>query len=113
GGGLIELAGLEVDEAQRLLVAAAAKPHRDAAVVVAPAGRNLAFGQRLDWLAAVKRGAVDEHQLALARGRRLEGFECHGARLTTRWSRRCGDPLRASRSLSSRPTARRASRETP
>src|SRR5215472_8970621 len=73
----VVLGAPEVDRAQRLLVAAAAEARRDAAEIVAPAGRRLADGERLERLALVEAGAVDQDQLALARGRRLVVFECH------------------------------------
>src|SRR3954453_7640392 len=65
----VKLAALEVDLAVGLLVAAAAESHHGAAGIVAPARRALANGQRLDRRAAIKAGAVDEHELALARRR--------------------------------------------
>src|ERR1043166_949560 len=87
----VELAALEVDAAERLLVAAAAKTHGGAAIVVAPAGGMLALGERLDWLALVQAGTVDENQLALARRDRVGGFERHRLLPTLPWSRRsCG-----------------------
>src|SRR5262249_6011887 len=110
----VELAPLEVDHAVGLLVAAAAEAHGGAAGIVAAAVLVLALGQRLDRLALVERGAIDEHQLTLARRGRVVILERHlKLSLTARWSRRCGDPPRGSRSPSSRPTARRAGRETP
>src|SRR5262245_12045997 len=84
----IELAALEVDLAVGLLVATAAEAHRDAAVVVAAAGRVLALGQRLDRSAAMQARAVDDDQLALARRGRVIGFQCHRRYLTGPWSRR-------------------------
>src|SRR5262249_47496662 len=95
-----ELAALEVDVAIALLVAATAETHRDAAVVVAAAGRIESFGKLLERLALVEAGAIDQHQLTLARRGRVVSPECHLPVLTARWSRRCGDPLRGSRSLS-------------
>src|SRR5262249_1857939 len=91
----IELAALEVDLAIGLLGAAATEAHRDAAVVVAAAGRALALGQRLDRVAAMQARAVDDDQLALARRGRVVGFECHRRYLTGPWSRRWGDLRRA------------------
>ena len=73
----VDLGALEVDDAVGLLVAAAAKAHGDAAGVVAAAAAMLALGQRLDRLALVERRTIDHHQLALARRRRVEFFQCH------------------------------------
>src|SRR5580692_8800760 len=88
-GRSVELAALEVDLAVGLLVAAAAIARGDVAVVVAAAGRMLAFGQRFDRLAGIERGAVDQHQLALARRDRIILLQCHPRRsLTDPWSRR-------------------------
>src|SRR5688572_12387672 len=113
-GRHIELAPLEVDLAIALLVAAPAETHRGAAVIVAATARMLALGQLLERLPAVEAIAVDQHQLALARRDRIVILERHlSSPPTVRWSRRCGDPLRASRSLSSRPPARRGGRGTP
>jgi len=47
-GRYIELAALEIDLAMGLLVAAAAITRGDVPVIVAAAGRVLAFGERLD-----------------------------------------------------------------
>ena len=110
---LVVLEALEIDRAQRPLVAAAAEAHRNAPVVVAPARRNLAGRERLDGLALIERGTVDQDKLALARCRRFIVLECHGScfpRLRALWSRRCGDLPRASRWPSSRPTKCRAYR---
>src|SRR5262249_53097667 len=99
----VELAPLEVDAPIRLLVTAAAEAHRDAAVVVAAAALALALGEMLDRLALVEGGAVDQDELTLAGRYRLVGLECHLLclrPLTARSSRRCGDPLPGSRSLS-------------
>src|SRR5947209_1824724 len=71
------LTPLEVDDAISLLVAAAAEAHRDAAVIVAAAGRALALGQALDGLAFIKVAPVDDDELAKARRDGLEGLECH------------------------------------
>src|SRR5207237_8238429 len=79
--GDVELAPLEIDAPVSLLVAAAAEAHGGPAVVVAPARRVLAFGQRLDGLAPVERRAIDQNQLAVARRDRLVGFQCHLAAL--------------------------------
>src|SRR5262249_17616482 len=79
GGRGIGPGALEVDRAVGLLVAAAAEARRDAAEVVAAAGRDLALGERLERLALVEAGAVDQHQLALGRGRRLVCLEWHRA----------------------------------
>src|ERR1700738_315631 len=76
-GRHIEFPALEVDVAIRLLVAATPKPHSDAAIVVASAGRDLSLGQRLDRRAAVESGPIPQHALALRD--RMVGFECHGA----------------------------------
>ena len=75
--GHVEFAALEIDDAIALLVAAALPAHGHAAGVVAAAIACLAFGQRLDGLALVKLRTVDEHQLALARRRRLVLLERH------------------------------------
>src|SRR5215217_373507 len=63
-------AALEIDVAVGLLVAAAE--------VVAPAGADLALGQRLDRLALVELAAVDDDQLPQARRDRFEGLQSHG-----------------------------------
>ncbi len=76
--GDVELAALEVDDAVRLLVTAAAETHGDAASVVAAALLGLADGQRLDRLAPVETAAIDDGELAQARRRRLECLESHG-----------------------------------
>ena len=76
-GRHVELAALEIDLAIGLLMAAAAIARGNVAVIVSPAGRIFAFGQRLDRLALVERRTIDEHQLALARRDRVEVFECH------------------------------------
>ncbi|OIQ72322.1 hypothetical protein GALL_460560 [mine drainage metagenome] len=73
----VDLGALEVDDAIRLLVTAAAKAHDHAAGVVAAAGGLLALGQRLDRLALVERRTIDHHQLALARCRGVVCFQCH------------------------------------
>src|SRR5580692_9702141 len=78
-GRRVELAALEIDLAVGLLVAAAPITRRDVAIVVAAAGRILAFGQRLHRLAGIERGAVDQHQLALARRDRIILLQCHPA----------------------------------
>src|SRR6266702_3285335 len=72
--GHVEFAPLEIDAAVGLLVTAAAKAHGDPAVVVAPAQRALALGQGLDRLASIEARAVDQDQLAVARGDRLVGL---------------------------------------
>src|SRR5690606_30227232 len=84
-----ELASLEVDDPVGALVTAAAETRRDAAEIVAAAARDQPFGEALDGLALVQAGAVDEHQLALTRCRRIVFLECHDPtpRLLT-------DPLR-------------------
>src|SRR5258708_28921238 len=64
---LVVLAALEVNCAQRPLVAAAAEPHRDAPVVVAPSRRDLATPHRFHGLALLQRAPIDQDQLALAR----------------------------------------------
>src|SRR5215510_3751214 len=104
-----ELAALEIDLAVGLLVAATAEAHRDAAVVVAAAGRVLALGQRFDRSAAMQARAVDDDQLALARRGRVIGFQCHRRYLTGPWSRRWCDLRRASRSHAWSATAARPS----
>src|SRR5262249_5776178 len=71
----------------------------DMPVVVAAAGRVLALGQRLDRLALMQPNAVDQHQLALSRGDRIIGLQCHRALLTAPWSLRRFDPLLGSLSL--------------
>src|SRR5262245_25919999 len=88
GRGHVELAALEVDLAVGFLVATTAEAHGGAAVVVAAAGRALAFGQRLDRVAAMQAGAIYDDQLALARRGRVVGFERHRRYLTGPWSRR-------------------------
>src|SRR5262249_969705 len=98
GCGHVELATLEVHLAVGLLVTAAAEAHRDAAVVVASAGRVLSFGQLFDRRAAMQCGAVDNDELPLARRSRVIGLECHRCSLTDPWSRRWCDPRLASRS---------------
>ena len=74
----VELAALEVDDAVRLLVAAAAEAHGDAAGVVAAALLGLADGQSLDRLALVEIAAIDDRELAKARRGRLVCLESHG-----------------------------------
>src|SRR6202012_4345876 len=59
GRRYVDLLALEIDQGQRLLVAAATETHGYAAGVVAAAGRQLAFGQGLDRLALVEGGAID------------------------------------------------------
>ena len=87
---------------------------RDTAIVVAAAARVLAFGQALHRLALVETRAINQHQLTLARRCRIVSLERQSALpLTARWSRRCGDPLPGSLSLSSRPPAYRGGRGTP
>src|SRR5262249_46275733 len=78
-GRHVELAAPEIDLAVGLLVTAAAEAHGDAAVVVAPPARILAFRELLDRRAAVKPGAIDQDDLALARRDGIVGLECHGA----------------------------------
>src|SRR3984957_6276623 len=68
-GRLVVLGALEVDRATRLFVAAPGEAPREAPVIVAPAGADLAGGERLDGLALIDRGAVPQHKLALARRR--------------------------------------------
>src|SRR6516164_3517538 len=75
----IELAPLEIDAAISPFVAAAAKPHRDTAIVVAAAAGSLARCQGFDWGSAVQSGAIDQHELALARRDRIICLESHGA----------------------------------
>src|SRR5262249_11144862 len=60
-----------------VLVAAAPVWGCDTAVVVAPAGRILAFGERLDRRSLMKGRAIDDHQLALARRYRIVGLQRH------------------------------------
>jgi len=76
-GRHIDLGALEIDDAVGLLVATTAEAHDHAADIVAPARGHLSFGQRLDRLALVERRAIDHHQLALARCRGVECFQCH------------------------------------
>src|SRR6185437_4865599 len=76
-GRRVELAALEVDDAIGLLMTAAAKPHGDAAGIVAAALFRLALGQRLQRLALMELAAVDHHQLAKARRARLVRLESH------------------------------------
>src|SRR6185437_12449233 len=99
----VELAALEVDQAQAALVAAAAMMGGDVAVVVAAAGLGLAGGQRLDRLALPQAVAVDDHQLSQRRRDRLECLESHYPipRPTGPWSRRSCDLRPARRSPSS------------
>ena len=105
----VELGALEIDLAIGLLVAAAAKARRDAAVVVAAAGRILTFGQRLDRLALIERRTVDDRPAGAGRAWSDCSFQAPSiAPLTIPWSRRSGDPLRGSRSRASRRTAARA-----
>ncbi|ENN86866.1 hypothetical protein RHSP_15546 [Rhizobium freirei PRF 81] len=73
----VELATLEVYQTVAALVTATLETHGDAAGVVAAALGGQAFRQRLDRLALVERGAIDDDQLTLARGRRIECFQCH------------------------------------
>ena len=73
----VELATLEVDQTVGPLVTAALEADGDAAGVVTTALGGQTFGQRLDRLALVEAGPVDDDQLALARGRRIESFQCH------------------------------------
>src|SRR5262249_60126538 len=73
------LAALEIDDAIAALMPAAAMPHRHAALIVAAAGLDQAFGQRLDRLALPQIGAVNEHELTLGGRWVLEGFEGHDA----------------------------------
>ena len=77
GGHAHLLATLEVDVAERALVSAAPETDRDAAEVVAAAGRRLALGELLDRLALVELTAVDEHELAKARRDRFECLQGH------------------------------------
>src|SRR5690606_39263522 len=71
------LTTLEVDEAILLLVAAADAARGDMALVVAPAGLALAFGQSLDRLALVEAGLVHQDQSAPRRACRVIVLECH------------------------------------
>src|SRR5207248_1137167 len=80
----VELAPLEVDQAVGLLVTTAAEAHGHAAGIVAATRRMLPFGQHLYRCAMIKAGAIDQHQLALARRNRVVGFECHRAALPYR-----------------------------
>jgi len=89
---------------ERLLVAAATETNRDATIVVAATLRGLALGERLDGLALVQLGAINDHQLAEARSDWLECFQCHclvpRPSLRARSSRRSCGPQRGSRPLS-------------
>src|SRR5262249_25893727 len=78
-GRHIQLAAFEVDLAVGLLVTATAKAHRDAPTVVAPTACIPAFSQCLHRCAAMQARAIDQHELALARGYRIVGLECHRA----------------------------------
>src|SRR5262249_47404034 len=73
----VEFLATEIDAAVSLLVAAATESRCDTAVVVAPAGRILAFGERLDRRSLMKGRAIDDHQLALARRYRIVGLQRH------------------------------------
>src|SRR4029079_17472468 len=92
--GDIELAPLEVDQAQAPLVAAAAMMRGDVAMIVAAAGFALALGQGLDRLALPQARALDDHQLPERRRDRLVCLESHSSfpRPTGPWSRRSCDP---------------------
>ncbi|MCY1296672.1 hypothetical protein D9M70_460720 [compost metagenome] len=102
----VELATLEVDQAVGTLVTAALEANGDATEVVATALGGQALGQRLDRLALVEASPVNDDQLALARGRRIETFQCHflvpfwvftlmGLSVRDRWRRRWTDRRRA------------------
>src|ERR1700722_15557118 len=73
----IELAPLEVDNAIGLFVTTAAEAHRSAARVVASTLLGLAESQLLHRLALVELAAVDDDELAKARGGRLKCLERH------------------------------------
>src|SRR5471032_3094494 len=110
GRGHVELAALEVDDAQPALVTATHVVAGDAAVVVAPAGVVLADRQCLDRLALPQARAVDDDQLAQRRRDRLVCFQSHFSfpRPTGPLSRRSCDLRPARRSPSSSRFARRA-----
>src|SRR5208283_139488 len=63
-GRNIELTPFEVDDPVTLLVAAAAKPHGNAAIVITPAARRLPLGQLLERLTLIKTRAIDDDELA-------------------------------------------------
>src|SRR4029453_19047912 len=115
GRGDIELAALEVDQAQALLVTAAHVVAGDTAVVFGAAGLLLAARQRLDRLALPQARAVDDDQLSQRRRDRLVSLQSHLSvpRPTGLWSRRSCDPRPARRSLSSSRYARRDGRGKP
>src|SRR4029077_20257254 len=73
----VKLATLEVDDAVGALVTGADEAGSDAAEVVTTAPLGQTNGQGLDRLALVEGRAVDDDQLTLARGRRIECFQCH------------------------------------
>src|SRR6185437_16488693 len=106
----IELAALEIDQAQAPLMAAATMMRRDVAMVVAPARLGLAASQRLDRLALPQARAVDDNELPQGGRDRLEILESHFSfpRPTSLWSRRSCDLRPARRSLSSNRCAHRA-----
>jgi hypothetical protein len=91
-GRHVALRALEVDGAEPPLVTAATPALGDAAVIVAPAALTLALGERLDGTTLPELAPVDEDELALARRRRLVGFECHCLRPPS--SRRSSAPRR-------------------
>ena len=72
--GMSNLRRLKSIDAVGALVPAAAPARGDAAEIVAAAGLGQALGQRLYRLALVEPRAVDDHQLALARRRRIVMF---------------------------------------
>src|SRR5438552_13997506 len=73
----VVLDSLEIDDPVAPLVTAAAPAHRDAAGVVAPALLPQALGQCLDRLAFPQFATVDDDEVALRGGGRIEGFERH------------------------------------
>src|SRR5206468_89812 len=87
GRGLAGMrAALEIDVAVGLLVPAATEAHRHAPEIVAPAGADLALGQRLHGLALVELAAVDDHELTQARRDRFECLQSHRFRPLPRHS---------------------------
>src|SRR5207245_8774550 len=76
-GRSVILVALEIDDPVAPFMAAAAPAHRRAAGVVAPALLPEPLGQHLDGLPLPQLAAVDENEVALRRGRRIEGFQRH------------------------------------
>src|SRR5205814_7558379 len=76
-GRRVVLPALEIDDPVAPLVAAAAPAHRDAAGIVAPALLPQALGQALDRLAFPQLAAIDDDEVALRRGGRIECLERH------------------------------------